>query len=603
MKYISLFLIAILTLFFTQNTKAQSFKIEKDQFLLNGKPFRILSGSMHYSRIPRAYWLDRMEKARAMGLNTICTYVFWDLQEPEPGKFDFRGRNDIAEYIKTAQKAGLYVILRPGPYVCSEWDFGGLPAWLLRDADMRIRCGNKKYMQAVKDYINRLGKELKDLQITKGGPIIMVQVENEYASYGNDHHYMEELEKLFREAGFNVPFFTSDGGYQYTLGSAGLKDALPVVNFGSNAKSNFNDLEKFRSNIPEMSGEYWVGWFTHWGDKEWGRSNRQKQKEEIKWMLETGKSINFYMFHGGTNFGFSAGANYDRKYYPDITSYDYDAPLDEAGNPTKKYYELRNLIKEYLPGDTNLPEVPASIKRIDIPKIELTESADLSGALPEPKLSSQIHSMEYYGQNSGFILYRTKLTGPKSGKLILHNVHDYAQVYLDGKLIGTVDRMKKENSVELPSVKDSRPVLDILVEALGRVNFGPELLDRKGITDFAELGGVTLMNWKVYNLPMINSYLNDLKFEKFGDTSVPQFYRGYFNLNVTGDTFLDMKDWDNGFVAVNGHNLGRYWSKGPQYDLYLPGAWLKKGKNEITVFDMSGNGKQFIEANGIRKDN
>ncbi|MBU0558819.1 MAG: beta-galactosidase [Bacteroidetes bacterium] len=587
-KWSSLFLLLFFILA-AINTPAQEFAIVKDQFLMNGKPYRILSGSMHYSRIPEAYQRDRLKKAKAMGLNTIDTYVFWNMLEPEPGKFDFTEQNNIAKYIRVAKEEGLNVILRPGPYVCSEWDFGGLPAWLLKDPDIRVRCLNKNYMNAVEKYIMRLGKELSNLQISKGGPIIMIQIENEYGSYGNDREYLVKLSSIFHKAGFDVPFFTSDAGDQYIYKSVGLNDALPVVNFGSNPQYNFRTLNEFRSGIPNMSGEYWVGWFTYWGDKKWGTQDWDRQKKEIEWMLDNGKSINFYMFHGGTNFGFYAGANWDKdKYNPDITSYDYDAPLDEAGNPTKKYYELSQILSKYQPQGTELPKVPEQISTINIPEIKLTKTASLFNNLPQPKISSQVHSMEYYGQNLGYILYRTKLVGrPKKAKLVFNKLHDYAQIYLDGKFIGTVYRNKEENSmIELPETDDPNPTLDVVVEALGRINFGPRLLDRKGITNYVELNGVTLMNWKVYNLPMNYADLNKLKFTEEIVSTAPAFYSGHFDLEKTGDTFLDLSKWKKGFVFVNGHNLGRYWDIGPQYDLYLPGVWLKKGRNEIIIFDL-----------------
>lgn len=563
-----------------------TFVIVKDQMVMNGKPYRILSGEMHYPRVPREYWEDRMLKAKAMGLNTICTYVFWNLHEPRPGKFDFTGNLDIAQYLHTAQKFGLNIILRPGPYICSEWDFGGLPSWLLKEKDIKLRCMDPRFLKAVERYIMRLGKEVSGLQITKGGPIIMVQIENEYGSYGNDKEYLKILKGMVQKAGFNVPFYTSDGGTDYMLEGGTLPDVLPVVNFGEAPANEFKALAKFRPNIPHMSGEYWCGWFTHWGEKEWGHSDLERQKEELKWMLENNKSFNLYMFHGGTNFGWMAGANYFDKYFPDITSYDYDAPLDEAGRPTKKFYAFHELLSKYQPEGIVLTKLPEPLPAIEIPEIKLTAVASLFENMPSPIKSPQPKSMEEFGQDYGYILYRTKLIGPKSGKLIITDLHDYAQVYLNGKFIGKLDRREKENEIELPETNNEYPVLDILVEAMGRINFGPDLIDRKGITERVTLRDVTLMNWDVYPLPMDEQYLKGLSTSEH-DTSVgPRFFTGIFSLTELGDTFLDMSKWKKGVVWINGHNLGRYWEIGPQYRLFIPAPWLKKGRNEIIVFDL-----------------
>lgn len=590
----TIFVFAVLILSFSA-TQAQTFTFSGDQFLLDGKPFRIFSGEMHYNRIPKEYWKDRLTKLKAAGLNTVCTYVFWDEHEPVPGKFNFTGNLNIAEYIRLAHSLGLKVLLRPGPYVCSEWDLGGLPAWLLKQPDIKLRCMDKNYMAAVERYILRLGEELKDLQITYGGPIIMVQVENEYGSYGNDKEYLIELKKIIRKAGFDVELFTSDGPAHYLLESGTLDDVVPVVNFGGNPKNAFEELDKFRSNIPHMCGEFWCGWFTHWRDEKWGSADWDRQKKELQWMIENNKSFNLYMFHGGTNFGFYAGANFSDKYEPDVTSYDYDSPLDEAGRPTQKYWEIREMLSRYQPEGTKMIDMPDEIKFIEIPPIKLTQSANLFSNLPKAIKSVQPKPMEMLDQNSGFILYRTKLIGPNSGTLKVTDLNDYGLVYVDGKFIGTIDRTKKENSIVLPKTEVDNPVLEILVEGMGRINFGQQLIDRKGITDRVTLGGVTLMDWEVFTLPMDDGYFSKINYNDNDTASVPKFFKGFFKLNKTGDTFLDMSKWQKGVVWVNGHNLGRYWNVGPQQRLYCPAPWLKKGENEIIVFELhSKNGEDII---------
>jgi beta-galactosidase len=568
----------------TAGGQTAPFAVEGGQFLLRGKPFRVFSGEIHYPRVPREYWKDRLIKARAMGLNTVCTYLFWNWHEREPGKFSFEGNLDVAAFIRSAQEEGLLVIVRPGPYICSEWDFGGLPPWLLRDGGIRVRCMDPAYLAAVERYVRRIGKELRDLQITRGGPIILLQVENEYGSYANDGEYMLWLRDQFRSAGFDIPFFTSDGGAQYLLEAGTVAGALPVVNFGGDPEGQFTALANFRTGIPSMCGEYWCGWFTHWGDEQWGSSSLAENARELAWMLTTGKSFNLYMFHGGTNFGWSAGANWDGGYRADITSYDYDAPLDEAGRPTEKYHRFRSLLLPYQTARA-VPEPPPGPAFMTIDPIQLKEATSLFRNLPAAIRSAGVKNMESYGQSYGYILYRTRLRGPRSGKLVIQEPHDVAHVYLDGKFIGRLERRLNENSLELPHSPSEQPVLDLLVEAMGRINFGPRLIDQKGITEWVTLRGVTLTGWEVYRLPFESAFLKTLKFARVDSIAAPAVFRGTFTATKPGDTYLDMSYWKKGVVWVNGQHLGRYWNIGPQKRLYLPGPWLHAGTNEILVFD------------------
>ncbi|MGA9118871.1 MAG: beta-galactosidase family protein [Bacteroidota bacterium] len=561
-----------------------SFAVNGRTFVLNGKPFIIHSGEVHYPRIPREYWRERLHTVHAMGVNTICTYIFWDLHEPEPGRWDFSGDNDVAEFIRLAQKERLYVIVRLGPYVCTEWDFGGLPAWLLRDPEIRVRCMDKGYMAAVKRYVDRLGKELVDLQIDHGGPIIMMQVENEYGSYGNDTAYTRALAGYFRDAGFTIPFYTSDGPNRAMLGAGTIPGILPVVNFGEGAQQAFRELEAFRPGVPAMCGEYWCGWFTHWGDSLWGRADTKSQLEEIRWMVKTGKSFNLYMAHGGTNFGWMAGANFGKAFEPDVTSYDYDAPVDETGRPRGKYFAIREILTA---GEKTIaPSNPRDLISID--PFPLAKDAPLFDNLSPGSPSPQIYGMEHFGQNHGFILYRTHLIGPNEGTLTITDPHDLAIVLLDGTIVGSVDRRLGQTSLVLPHLNNASPQLDILVEAFGRVNFGSHLLDRKGITERVTLNGITLMNWEVFPLPMDSGYRSQLHFRDSVGISGPGFHRGSFSVKEPGDTFLDMSGWREGIVWVNGKNLGRFWGIGPQRKLYLPGVWLRAGENDVMVFDLEG---------------
>jgi beta-galactosidase len=556
--------------------------IEGDHFVLDGKPFQIISGELHYERIPREYWRDRLKKARAMGLNTISTYVFWNLHEPKPGVYDFAGSLDVAEFVRIAQQEGLYVILRPGPYACAEWDLGGLPAWLLADSDIVLRSADEKFMAPAERWLQRLGRELAPLQITRGGPIIAVQVENEYGSFGNDHAYMKRILAALQNAGLGEALlYTADGGDELPAGT--LPDIHAVVNFGpGEAKAEFAKLQKFRPGRPMMSGEYWDGWFDHWGEKH-QTTDAAQQAQELDWILGQRYSINLYMFHGGTSFGFMNGANWDHKNYePDVTSYDYDSPVSESGLLTKKYFAFRDVIAKHRPG-VRIPDPPDPLPVIEVPEFLLTESASLWANLPAPIAAGHPRSMEYFGQSYGYILYRTKIKQASKGELEIQELRSYARIFVDGKPVGTLDRRKKQDRLRVEAGKDS--TLDILVEGTGRINFTTELRnERQGINGAVSLAGKALSNWQIFPLPM-----NDLSKVQFSNTNThaptgPAFYRGRFDLRNTADTFLDTRGWGKGAVWINGHALGRFWNLGPQQTLYIPAPWLRKGENEVVVF-------------------
>jgi beta-galactosidase len=564
-----------------------TFTVQGDHFALDGKPFQVISGEMHYPRIPRADWRARFRMAKAMGLNTITTYVFWNEHETSPGVYDFSGNKDVAEFIREAQEEGLYVILRPGPYVCAEWEWGGYPAWLLKDHSMVVRSSDPRFIAPAKEWIDRIGKELAPLQIGNGGPIILTQVENEYGSYGSDHAYMEQIHKMLVDAGFTKSqLYTADGPEQVPNGSL---PELPVgINFGGAdagaAQKAFTELKKYRPNGPFINSEYWAGWFDHWGSKH-AHTNAANEAANLDWMLRQGYSVSIYMFHGGTSFGWMNGANSDGhgSYEPDVTSYDYDSPLDESGRPTAKYFKFRDVIAKAT-GVTPpaVPEVPAPITT---PAVTLAESASLWKNLPAPVHSENVLSMEDVNQAYGYILYRTHLKKSAAGELALDELHDYAQVYLDGKLVGTIDRRLKQNTLALPAVKRNAQ-LDILVENTGRVNFGHAITgERAGITKQVTLNGTPLMGWDIYSLPM--TAVDKLPFST-KPCEGACFYRGSFDLAATGDTFLDTSQFTKGELWLNGQPLGRIWNIGPQKALYAPGPWLVKGKNEIVVFDLQG---------------
>lgn len=579
------------------NTKAaHTFGWRGEHFLLDGKPFQIIAGDMHYARVPREYWRDRMRKMKAMGLNTLTTYVFWNLHEPRPGQFDFKGNLDLAAYVRTAQEEGLWVILRPGPYVCSEWEFGGFPSWLLREPDMKVRSADPRFLKAAANYMREVGRHIAPLQITRGGPVIMVQVENEYGSFGGDKTYLDAVRRMIVNSGFDVTLFTSDGDAS-KLAEGTLPDVLAVINFGAreSPEKKFAVFDKFRRGVPRMCGEFWVGWFDSWGDRH-QTVPAEKAAEGLDWMLARGISVSVYMFHGGSSFGFMNGANQNRDgYKPIINGYDYDSPLDEAGRPTPKFFALRDVIKKHLPAGAALPELPAPLPMIEVPRFELKESASLFSATNRAVNSERPQPMESLGQAYGFVLYRKRLGRAASGALEIHEVRDYALVSQGDRRLGVLDRRLKQSSLNV-DLNATAP-LDILVENMGRVNFGQHMTtDRKGITERVTLGGEELKGWEIHPLP-----LADLARVKFTPAPKrgPAFHRGAFSLGATGDTYLDLRGWGKGFVWVNGHNLGRYWHIGPQQSLFVPAVFLKKGRNEVVVLDLEEGRARSIQ--GIRE--
>ena len=560
-----------------------SFRAGHGEFLLDGKPFRIISGSIHYARVPRAYWRDRLRMAKAMGLNTITTYVFWNVHEPRPGVYDFSGNLDVAEFIREAQQEGLYVILRPGPYACAEWEFGGFPSWLLKDPKMVVRSRDPAFLAAARAWLLRLGRELAPLQVGNGGPIIAVQVENEYGSYGDDHVYMQDIHQMLVDAGFTkAQLYTADGAEELTRGS--LPDLPAAINFGpGEAQKSFAILKQLRPDGPFLNSEYWDGWFDHWGAPH-AHTSTDQQAADLDWMLRQGYSISIYMFHGGTSFGWMNGANSDGKnYQPDVTSYDYDAALDESGHPTPKYYRFRQIIAR----DTGItpPPVPAAPPAMTIPAFRLERAASLWDHLPAPVHSEQPLTMEEMNQAYGYVLYRTMVNGPVSGDLTVGAVHDYAQVYVDGKLAGTIDRRLNQTSLPL-HVDSAHARLDILLENTGRVNFGPALPgERVGLLGGVRLAGKPLLGWENFSLPML-----DPQKLAYGEKpcSGACFYEASVTVDHPEDTFLDTSALGKGVVWINGRPLGRFWRVGPQKALYLPGPWLHAGRNEVVVFDLEG---------------
>jgi len=579
---------------------AHTFTLGSSEFLLDGKPFQIISCEMHPARIPAEYWQHRIRMAKAMGCNAIAAYIFWNYHEPEEGKFDFTsGNHDLARFLKLAQDEKMWVLLRPGPYVCAEWDFGGIPPYLLKDPELKVRSMYPRYMQAAERYMSRLAQVVRPLLITNGGPIVLVQIENEYGSYGNDRNYMARLKDVWLQNHIDVPFFTGDGPTNFMLEAGRVPGAAVGLDSGSNER-HWDLARSIAPGVPIFSSETYPGWLTHWGEQ-WQSPSVPNLIREVTFLLANKKSFNFYVAHGGTNFGFSAGANSGGKgYEPDVTSYDYDAPISEQGRATPKYHALRDLMASYLPSGTSLPAVPDPIPAVAVPEFPMTRLTSIWERLPAPIASVHPRPFEMYGQNQGLVLYRTTLVGRKNGRLAITDLHDYALVFVDGKLIGTIDRRLGEKTIDLPVTANPMPVLDILVEGMGHINFAQELIDRKGITDRVTLAGMTMMNWEVFLMPLSDAWIAGLKSPAgpkpaaaaaAAPAPVPTerpgvFFRGTFRLDRPADTFIDTTGYGKGVVWVNGHNLGRFWSVGPQTRLYCPAPWLKAGDNEVILLDL-----------------
>lgn len=599
MKKIQLLITALL-LVFPMLVHAGDFTVGNQTFLLNGQPFVVKAAEVHYPRIPRPYWEHRIKMCKALGMNTLCIYVFWNIHEQREGQFDFTDNNDVAEFCRLAQKNGMYVIVRPGPYVCAEWEMGGLPWWLLKKKDIRLRERDPYFLERVKIFEQKVGEQLAPLTIQNGGPIIMVQVENEYGSYGEDKPYISEIRDCLRGIyGEKLTLFQCDWSSNFEKN--GLDDLVWTMNFGTGANIDheFARLKQLRPNAPLMCSEFWSGWFDKWGANHETRPAKD-MVDGMDEMLSKNISFSLYMTHGGTSFGHWAGAN-SPGFAPDVTSYDYDAPINEYGGTTEKFFQLRKMMQKY--SKTPLPAIPARpANMINIPAFEMKEHADILLGADSLVMNSPLRTMEELNQGWGSMVYITSLPDIDTPSVLtLNDGHDFAQIFIDSTYIGKIDRVRNEKSLLLPAVKKGQE-LKILIEAMGRINFGRAIKDYKGITESVTLSTDkdgheliwNLKRWDIFTIP--DSYaaakkaldtakrdsLTKMVFKGSG------YYRGYFNLKRVGDTFLNMENWGKGQVYVNGHAIGRFWSIGPQQTLYVPGCWLKKGKNEVVVLDVVG---------------
>ena len=611
MNYLKLLLVATLLSFTSAHAKdvkvKHTFAIENGNFLYDGKAIQLHSGEMHYARVPAPYWRHRFKMMKAMGLNAVATYVFWNYHEVAPGVWDWKtGNKNLRAFIQQAAEEGLLVILRPGPYCCAEWDFGGYPWWLQNDKNMVIRSDNKAFLDACSLYLKQLTDQVRDLQITKGGPIIMVQAENEFGSYVSQRKdiplekhrsYNEKIKEQLLAYGIDVPLFTSDGSWLFKGGS--IKGVLPTAN-------GENSIEKLKKAVneynngkgPYMVAEFYPGWLSHWAEP-FPSVTTESVVKQTKTYLDAGVNFNFYMVHGGTNFGFTSGANYGNEtdIQPDLTSYDYDAPISEAGWATDKYKAIREVMQKSV--KYAIPAIPERIPVIALPKISLTKTYDLFTMIKDDKFveSDTLLSFEDLNQGSGYVLYRRHFNQPIGGKMLVKGIADYALVYVNGEKVGELNRVFDKDSLEINIPFNS--TLDILVENMGRINYGARITqNRKGILGSITIDGNDITgDWKMYKIPFDNVPNLASKKEGYGK-GLPVVYSGQFNVDKVGDTFLDMREWGKGIVFVNGINLGRYWKVGPQHTLYLPGCFLKKGNNDIVIFEQQNDSRK-TELQGI----
>jgi beta-galactosidase len=573
------------------------FAIGESDFLLGGHPHRIISGALHYFRVHPGQWTDRIRKARHMGLNAIETYIPWNAHAPVPGVFDTSGTLDLGRFLDLVAAEGMHAIVRPGPYICAEWDNGGLPAWLFHSGANAIRVDDPAYLRAVRRYFDQLAPILVPRQIHAGGPIILVQIENEYGAYGDDRSYLEKLVRINRDIGLTVPFTTVDQPEDYMLSNGSLPELHKTGSFGSRATERLETLRRHQPSGPLMCSEFWVGWFDHWGAHH-HTTPVEHAAEELDAILGSGASVNIYMFHGGTNFGFTNGANHKGVYQPTVTSYDYDAPLDEAGNPTAKYWAFRDVISKYAALDGSAAPVPSpTYGPVVVPlskKVALWDFLETLGKRPRNRGLPTHDDLEHY---SGFSMYSTDVDVSGPSVLDFEGIRDRAQVFLNKQPVGILARDHHETSITLPA--DAAGRLEILVEDQGRVNYGPRLGEPKGLVGEGRINGKPVEVWTCVPLDLADiAPILSLVSDQLTDAvpvAGPAFIMGDVDIDSPADTFLAMDGWTKGMVWINGFCLGRYWSKGPQTRLYVPGTLLRAGSNSIVVLELQGASTPTVE--------
>ncbi|MFJ3921461.1 glycoside hydrolase family 35 protein [Streptomyces sp. NPDC090022] len=577
-------------------------EIAESGFLLDDHPFRIISGGLHYFRVHPQQWADRLDKARLLGLNTIETYVPWNLHAPRPGEFRMDAGLDLPRFLTLAAEAGLHVLLRPGPYICAEWEGGGLPAWLLAEEDIALRSRDPRFLAAVDGYLGALLPPLRPYLSSAGGPVIAVQLENEYGAFGQDPDYLRDLADLLRKHGVDVPLFTCDQPADLVRG--GLDGVLRTANFGSRVEAGLAELRRIQPHGPLMCSEFWIGWFDRWGGIHTTR-DAADAAAELDRLLAAGASVNIYMLHGGTNFGFTNGANDKGTYRPTVTSYDYDALLDEAGDPTPKYEAFREVIARHAEvPDEPLPEPAPKLAPVAVDLDRCGRLFDQEHLFGAPVRAERPLTMEQLGQCFGFVRYETELPCAGPAVLRVDTVRDRAQVFVDGQPVGVLEREHHEHALAFVSPRSGARLV-VLVENQGRVNYGTAIHDRKGLLGQVTVNGAALGSWTSSALPL--DRLDALALTPSAPVAGPAFHRGTFELRRTADAYLGLDGWTKGLAWVNGFPLGRYWSRGPQTTLYVPAPALRPGRNELTVLELHATASRSVELRGradlgIRED-
>ena len=583
------------------------FAIGDTDFLLDGSPFRVLSGALHYFRVHPGQWADRIRKARLMGLNTIETYVAWNAHAPTPDSFLLDGQLDLGRFLDLVAAEGMHAIVRPGPYICAEWTNGGLPAWLLSSSRGVIRRNDPTYMAAVAGYLDALAPVLVPRQVDRGGPVILVQVENEYGAYGSDKDYLRALAKLLRGIGITVPLTTVDQPMGSMLADGSLPELHATGSFGSQAPERLAALRRHQPTGPLMCSEFWDGWFDSWGGHHHVRS-APDVAAELHALLQAGASVNIYMFHGGTNFGLTSGANDKGTYAPIITSYDYDAPLDEAGHPTAKYWALRDVIAKYAPVPAERPAASAPAPAFAVPVTQVAPLWTVLGQLGTWHAGDEPVSADELGQVQGFTLYQAEIGGPGGDEAVLPpaqpvlsvgEVRDRAQVFLNRQPVGVLARDHHDRALTLPA--GARGTLELLVEDQGRVDYGPRIGEPKGLMGPVTVDGVPVRGWRVMPLPVdelapVTSALRALP-AVTADRGVagPAFARATFDLPSPADLFLSTAGLGKGIAWLNGFCLGRYWSRGPQRTLYAPAPVTRRDGNELILLELGATARGAVE--------
>lgn len=578
-------------------------------FFYDGKPIQLIAGQMDAQRIPKEYWRDRLKMAKAMGLNTILTYPFWDLLEPKEGQWNTDGENDLAEYFRIAGEEGLMTSLRLGPYVCGEHTFGGLPAWLI-NKNGGVRTSDGEMDRYHKRYMQRLYNHVKDQLASNGGSIVMVQIENEYGAYGDDHDYTTGLRDMAIEVGFDVLLYTTDQPNKDAATNGNIPNTLQEFD-GKEADVRYalDYIPDDSSKGPFMNTEYYSYWYDHFNSstphEQIDDNGINKAKSQLGDLINKQHgSFSLYMFHGGTNFGFQAGANWASEgyYQPDTTSYDYSAPLDESGRTTKFYNALRELLVDYWKNTNasyNVPDLPKQSSPMKTDMIKLNACKRVLDSLPNKANTDKPINMEALDQYDGFINFRKVIDKDIKGVLSVGDgPRDRVIVYVNDERKGLLDaRFVNNPKITLDLKKDDK--LDLFIENMGRINYKEKMKDqRKGIVGDVAIDNQKLESWNVHNLPFDNiaDYSENCSSDIGSSSSfAPTVYSGEFNLDETEDTFLSMDGWTKGMVWVNGHNLGKYWTIGPQQQLYVPKPWLKAGKNKIAILEIVGTNTTQVQ--------